>query len=1318
MSLAAIDRTFYWPSLLLIFRVQITIFHRLRACLGTRCGGADMTAIGPRIAAQQTAIMGPLAVMPTPGRPSPARARPQVKAAAQAAALATAGSSASLRSTSTGSHVSAAARRASRPTTLWIKLNFTVKAARLQSLKKQKYQHLQEEALLRARGLLQNWEDGPVLLTEDLYRRAAGERDAQELMNYTPEALALRFGLRNDPAVLEAVRAIWQIEMPRDALGCIDQRAYTALFRRIGVCLEAESADGAARRPKRARRLEKTIEQDWQRDSRGEAAMSFANFFDAVFELADMWCDTIDVEEYVEFLETLLRRVSTKRPKGKPRVMCPMKQVKGIDDDSSESESESESEEEDDEDEEEEEEEEEVKKPVINAPFLMAKSLQVSKPLTPTIARSVLSKAAALAALRPSQPVLRQPPPVQGAVVPPQGVRQERRPSILNTVRFGENGLESIASPSASSSAMKSQAGGFQSLLATHKDSLSVVREGNEALSSISNDYRHLLHGSTASPAGDTASSGLHSVTDMADISRMLNPRPSEPNANAKAIATGRPLSGSSRHASSTTLHPPSLQHSTQPKGATPVLRSRAATNESHASGGKNRVTMILPGENSGAVGHAKKTATPTSLVLPERQARDRSAQTAVTNKLSRTAAGFHRQSNAVANNGIRFDGEAASITSGGSESSLSVLGPRRRDDVSSTASIREVVTDSSSANIHSRLAVNQRHSDEAGQDELVVAAYASVNGNHTRESSTQANGQQHHSGNIWSKESDMQEHYSEKQLNNARADHSPGNQVYISGVEPPTMSRARAAPPTTSTKAANHMASTNEAQQLHYDTTERTTEHYTIKSWNVSPSPATMHLSSPNRPEVHQTPVMEYVSGSPTILPSADSPAHPPKSNALPDPQHPNADKANLDSTSRPPDFTGSYTMTSYHFPGRSEAKPTKHRGINPQDRSSASPGSASPYIHDQEPTPLWFSIGREQLTGSQHKSTPTLPRPRGANRKSKKRVEPQTPTKGDELSLSPWETSGSDSEDEFRQAHDDSFFRSNGDGPEILSSSHRKRGNVSTPDRRKHIPIEYLASRVVSAPPLTISPIGGPVQRPRHYTASSHSLQNSASAPMLPSTHNEFDSDTYQDSPPLSPSLLVTAIHKRGGSPVYMMPNSQAMLSPLGAHHQPKPQCHDRFPTDGFVLSDASIEGLQLHHARLDQELGRRRLEPIDGRDGATNEDRSHPYNTPYRADPTFSTCEFECGRLHTAPLASAYRLDKLSRGENYSHDPGAKPQREQDDMIVNEDALLVVNDREKPVVIDASEWEREVLEKAARKSPSRSDMMRRRFKYTHGR
>ncbi|KAG1687783.1 hypothetical protein DVH05_004652 [Phytophthora capsici] len=220
---------------------------------------------------------------------------------------------------------------------LWLKLNFTIKTARLQTLKRQKYQHLQEEALLKAKGLLTNWEDGPVLLTEDLYSRARSEHDAQEILNYTPEALALRFSLRNHPDVIDAVKQLWSVELPRDEMGCIDQKGYASLFRRIGRSLEPDATK------RRLRRMERTIQEDWVRDSRGEAIMGFANFFDSVFELADLWCETIDVEEYIDFLRRLVQRVS--RNKRDPndrgrRLLRNLKQIRAIDDDE-ESESES-----------------------------------------------------------------------------------------------------------------------------------------------------------------------------------------------------------------------------------------------------------------------------------------------------------------------------------------------------------------------------------------------------------------------------------------------------------------------------------------------------------------------------------------------------------------------------------------------------------------------------------------------------------------------------------------------------------------------------------------------------------------------------------------------------------------------------------------------------------------------------------------------------------------------------------------------------------------------------------------------------------------
>ncbi|GMF10040.1 unnamed protein product [Phytophthora lilii] len=321
---------------------------------------------------------------------------------------------------------------------LWLKLNFTIKAARLQTLKRQKYQHLQEEALLKARGLLKNWEDGPVLLTEDLYSRARSEHDAQELLNYTPEALALRFSLRNHPDVVEAVKQLWSVELPRDELGCIDQRGYASLFRRIGRSLEPDATK------QRLRRMEKTIQEDWVRDSKGEPVMSFANFFDSVFELADLWCETIDVDEYIAFLQRLVLRVSSvRRTKHDPssverRLLRPLKQIKAIDndDESSSSEEEEEVYQSDVDDEAElssdDDEEDEDDMPV-----------QLPPPVTPTHSMGFIATKA-LQTLRappssagPTQEVNSTPEPV-----PEDRPRtRERRASIITLGDFGLGGL-------------------------------------------------------------------------------------------------------------------------------------------------------------------------------------------------------------------------------------------------------------------------------------------------------------------------------------------------------------------------------------------------------------------------------------------------------------------------------------------------------------------------------------------------------------------------------------------------------------------------------------------------------------------------------------------------------------------------------------------------------------------------------------------------------------------------------------------------------------------------------------------------------------
>ena len=47
-------------------------------------------------------------------------------------------------------------------------------------------------------------------------------------------------------------------------------------------------------------------EEDWLDDNKGKAQMEYPDFFDAMFELADMWSESVDAGEYSRLLNLVL----------------------------------------------------------------------------------------------------------------------------------------------------------------------------------------------------------------------------------------------------------------------------------------------------------------------------------------------------------------------------------------------------------------------------------------------------------------------------------------------------------------------------------------------------------------------------------------------------------------------------------------------------------------------------------------------------------------------------------------------------------------------------------------------------------------------------------------------------------------------------------------------------------------------------------------------------------------------------------------------------------------------------------------------------
>jgi len=57
-----------------------------------------------------------------------------------------------------------------------------------------------------------------------------------------------------------------------------------------------------------------TAMEDWQTDCKGKPWLSFDMFFESVFELADLWTNSVKLSEYVRFIKLLLRRATAADP--------------------------------------------------------------------------------------------------------------------------------------------------------------------------------------------------------------------------------------------------------------------------------------------------------------------------------------------------------------------------------------------------------------------------------------------------------------------------------------------------------------------------------------------------------------------------------------------------------------------------------------------------------------------------------------------------------------------------------------------------------------------------------------------------------------------------------------------------------------------------------------------------------------------------------------------------------------------------------------------------------------------------------------------
>ena len=115
----------------------------------------------------------------------------------------------------------------------------------------------------------------------------------------TPMMKAKRVQLRRDPQVGAVLDAWWSVT-DADQNGNIDRDEYILLGKALYQVIIADGDEVAA---------QKSAEADWEEDSGGAEFMDDESFKRAIFQLADLWTNSLEPHEYVTFLSDLLAKM-------------------------------------------------------------------------------------------------------------------------------------------------------------------------------------------------------------------------------------------------------------------------------------------------------------------------------------------------------------------------------------------------------------------------------------------------------------------------------------------------------------------------------------------------------------------------------------------------------------------------------------------------------------------------------------------------------------------------------------------------------------------------------------------------------------------------------------------------------------------------------------------------------------------------------------------------------------------------------------------------------------------------------------------------
>jgi Ca2+-binding EF-hand superfamily protein len=141
--------------------------------------------------------------------------------------------------------------------------------------------------------------------TVAIFAKEKAEADVE-----SPENQAKRNELRSNQSVVKELGLFFaqaSTLCDADHDGKFNKPEYGELHRRLVSAITEEDES----KPLKLIDVEddESLEDDWLSDSKGDGFVDQNEFMDSMYEIADMWCESCDVEEYVECLAGLRRRI-------------------------------------------------------------------------------------------------------------------------------------------------------------------------------------------------------------------------------------------------------------------------------------------------------------------------------------------------------------------------------------------------------------------------------------------------------------------------------------------------------------------------------------------------------------------------------------------------------------------------------------------------------------------------------------------------------------------------------------------------------------------------------------------------------------------------------------------------------------------------------------------------------------------------------------------------------------------------------------------------------------------------------------------------